>query len=260
MQNLSGQNLVIMGGTTGLGLSAAKRLVAAGANVVVTSRTQANVDAALAELGPQARGFAADAATPEAAERAVAMFDRLDALYHVAGGSGRSQGDGPLHEMTDDGLDYTLDLNLKSVVLSNRAAVRKFIQQGTGGVILNMASVLGYSPSPKFFATHAYAAAKAGIIGFSKSIAAYYAPQNIRVNVIAPALVETPMSKRAATNDDIMQFIKTKQPLDGGRIGHPEDCDAAALMLLSPDSKFITGQVLAVDGGWTVSEGQSHEF
>jgi NAD(P)-dependent dehydrogenase (short-subunit alcohol dehydrogenase family) len=207
----------------------------------------------LAQLGPQAKGFAADAATPDAAEHAVAMFERLDALYHVAGGSGRSKGDGALHELTDDGIDYTLDLNLKSVMLSNRAAVRQFMKQGIGGVILNMASVLGWSPSPQYFASHAYAAAKAGIIGFSKSIAAYYAPHNIRVNVIAPALVETPMSKRATESDEIMTFIKTKQPLDGGRMGLAEDCDAAALMLLSPDSKFITGQVLAVDGGWTVS-------
>lgn len=253
MNSLSGHNIIIMGGTTGLGLSAAKKLVALGANIVITSRHQANVDAALAQLGPQAKGFAADAATPDAAEHAVAMFERLDALYHVAGGSGRSKGDGALHELTDDGIDYTLDLNLKSVMLSNRAAVRQFMKQGIGGVILNMASVLGWSPSPQYFASHAYAAAKAGIIGFSKSIAAYYAPHNIRVNVIAPALVETPMSKRAAESDEIMTFIKTKQPLDGGRMGLAEDCDAAALMLLSPDSKFITGQVLAVDGGWTVS-------
>ena len=230
---------------------------ARGAIVVVPSVDRSLSAGAVAVEGAVATRLGL-AAMPEAAEHAVAMFDRLDALYHVAGGSGRSQGDGPLHEMTDDGFDYTLDLNLKSVVLSNRAAVRQFLKQGTGGVILNMASVLGYSPSPKFFASHAYAAAKAGIIGFSKSIAAYYAPQNIRVNVIAPALVETPMSKRAATNDDSMQFIKPKQPLDGGRIGHPEDCDAAALLLLSTDSKFITGQVLAVDGGWTVSEGQIH--
>ena len=262
MHSLSGQNIILMGGTTGLGLSAAKKLVAAGANVVVSSRSQVNVDAALTALGPNARGFAADAATPEAAERAVELavgeFGRVDALYHVAGGSGRSRGDGPLHEMTDEGLSYTLDLNLNSVIYSNRAAVRQFLKQGGGGVILNMASVLGYSPSAQFFASHAYAAAKAGIIGFSKSIAAYYAPQNIRVNVIAPSLVETPMSQRALSNEDIMHFIKTKQPLDGGRIGHPEDCDAAALMLLSSESKFITGQVLAVDGGWTVSEGQLH--
>ena len=260
MHSLSGQNIIIMGGTTGLGLSAAKKFVAAGARVVVTSRSQANVDAAVEALGPSARGFAADAATPEAAERAVELavgeFGKVDALYHVAGGSGRSKGDGPLHEMTDEGLRYTLDLNLNSVIYSNRAAIRQFLKQGSGGVILNMASVLGYSPSAQFFASHAYAAAKAGIIGFSKSIAAYYAPQNIRVNVIAPALVETPMSQRAVSNENIMNFVKTKQPLDGGRVGQPEDCDAAALLLLSPDSQFITGQVLAVDGGWTVSEGQ----
>ncbi len=260
MTHLQGQNIILMGGTTGLGLSAAKKLVAAGARVVVCSRSQVNVDAALEVLGPNARGFAADAATPEAAERAVELavgeFGKVDALYHIAGGSGRSRGDGPLHEMTDDGLRYTLDLNLNSVIYSNRAAIRQFLKQGSGGVILNMASVLGYSPSAQFFASHAYAAAKAGIIGFSKSIAAYYAPQNIRVNVIAPALVETPMSQRAVSNENIMNFVKTKQPLDGGRIGQPEDCDAAALLLLSPDSQFITGQVLAVDGGWTVSEGQ----
>jgi NAD(P)-dependent dehydrogenase (short-subunit alcohol dehydrogenase family) len=260
MTHLQGQNIILMGGTTGLGLSAAKKLVAAGARVVVCSRSQVNVDAAMEALGPNARGFAADAATPEAAERAVELavgeFGKVDALYHVAGGSGRSRGDGPLHEMTDDGLRYTLDLNLNSVIYSNRAVIRQFLKQGSGGVILNMASVLGYSPSAQFFASHAYAAAKAGIIGFSKSIAAYYAPQNIRVNVIAPALVETPMSQRAVSNETIMNFVKTKQPLDGGRIGQPEDCDAAALLLLSPDSQFITGQVLAVDGGWTVSEGQ----
>lgn len=256
MHSFTGQNIVVMGGSTGLGLSAAKKLAAAGAQVVITSRSQAHVDAALAELGPAARGFAGDAMESSTAERAVAMFDHLDALYHVAGGSGRSLGDGPLHELTDEGLDYTLDLNLKSVVLSNRAAVRRFLEQGKGGVILNMASVLGWSPSPKYFASHAYAAAKAGIIGFSKSIAAYYAPHNIRVNVIAPALVSTPMSSRAAGSEEIMRFIGTKQPLDGGRIGCPADCDAAVMLLLSPESCFVTGQVLAVDGGWTVSEGQ----
>src|SRR5207249_5239487 len=104
-----------------------------------------------------------------------------------AGGSGRKHGDGPLHELTDDGWRATLDLNLTSLMLSNRAAVRQFLSQRTGGAILNMGSVLGWSPSPRHFATHAYAAAKAAVIGFSKSIAAHYAPQDIRVNVIAPA-------------------------------------------------------------------------
>jgi NAD(P)-dependent dehydrogenase (short-subunit alcohol dehydrogenase family) len=128
-----------------------------------------------------------------------------------------------------------------------------------GGTILNMGSVLGFSPSRKYFATHAYAATKSAVIGFTRSCAAYYAPHNIRFNVIVPALIETPMSQRAANDETIMQFVRTKQPLDGGRIGRPEDVDAAVVYLLSDASRFCTGQVLTVDGGWTVTEGQWEE-
>jgi NAD(P)-dependent dehydrogenase (short-subunit alcohol dehydrogenase family) len=92
-------------------------------------------------------------------------------------------------------------------------------------------------------------------IGFSKAIAAYYAPQNIRVNVLAPALVETPMAQRAGGDEEIQRFIKTKQPLDGGRIGQPADLDAAAVYFLSDAARFTTGQVLAVDGGWSITDG-----
>ena len=119
-----------------------------------------------------------------------------------------------------------------------------------------MGSVLVYSPSPQFFSTHAYAATKSAIIGFTKSIAAYYAKNNIRINIIAPALVETPMAQRAANDEIILSFIKTKQPLDGGRIGKPEDLDGIAVYFMSDQSVFTTGQVIAVDGGWSVSEGQ----
>ena len=118
-----------------------------------------------------------------------------------------------------------------------------------------MGSVLGFSPSPKFFATHAYATAKAAIIGLTTAAAAHYARQNIRFNVLAPALVATPMSQRAQDDEAIMQFIRAKQPLDGGRIGQPEDLDSAAVFFMSDESKFATGQVLAIDGGWSVSEG-----
>ncbi|MEM7015201.1 MAG: SDR family oxidoreductase [Verrucomicrobiota bacterium] len=251
---------VIIGGTTGLGLSAAKALVTNGANVVVNGRSEESLDRALDQLGSCARGLAADAMKSETAERAVQLavdeFGKLDGLYHVAGGSGRSRGDGPLHELTDEGWRFTCDLNLSSQVFSNRAAVQQLLKQETGGTILNMGSVLGYSPSPEFFASHAYAATKSAIIGFTKSIAAYYAKQKIRANVVAPALVETPMSERAQTNEAIMNFVAKKQPLDGGRIGAPDDLDEAVLYLLGSQSKFVTGQVLAVDGGWSVSEGR----
>lgn len=258
--SLAEQVFVLIGGTAGLGLSAARALVAAGARLVVVGRDEAVGRAAIEPWGNQARlvvGDAMDPATaPSAIEVAVSEFGPLTGLYHVAGGSGRRRGDGPLDVLSEDGWDYTLELNLKSVFLSNRAAVQQFLRQGTGGAILNCTSVLGISPSPQFFSTHAYAAAKAGIIGLTRSAAATYASRGIRFNAIAPGLVATPMSERAQSDPQIQRFIPTKQPLDGGRIGTASDLDAAVVWLLSSESRFVTGQVIAVDGGWSVSEGQ----
>jgi NAD(P)-dependent dehydrogenase (short-subunit alcohol dehydrogenase family) len=257
---LKNKNIVIIGGTTGLGLSAAKTFIANGANVVVAGRNEESVKAAQKDLGLNALALSGDATDADTAIKAIdtciEKFGGFDGLYHVAGGSGRKMGDGPLHELTLNGWNKTMELNLTSLMLSNKAAINKFLELKKGGTILNMGSVLGYSPSPKYFSTHAYAAAKAAIIGFSKSIAAYYATNNIRVNVIAPALVETPMAQRAANDEAILSFIKTKQALDGGRIGKPEDLDGLAVYFMSEQSKFTTGQVIAVDGGWGISEGQ----
>lgn len=257
MAQLEKKNIVIIGGTTGLGLSAAKAFVANGANVIVVGRNDDSVSEAKDSLGIKAEAVSGDATQPGTAINAIDLciqkFGSFNGLYHVAGGSGRKMGDGPLHELTLEGWNKTIELNLTSLMLSNQAAVKKFLELKTAGTILNMGSVLGYSPSPQFFSTHAYAAAKAAIIGFTKSIAAYYAKDNIRINVIAPALVETPMAQRAAKDEVILNFIKTKQPLDGGRIGQPEDLDGLAVYFMSEQSKFTTGQVIAVDGGWTVA-------
>lgn len=257
---LTDKKIVIIGGTTGMGLAAARAFISEGARLVVVGRKQESVREAGQLLGKNATAIGGDAIDPatsvQAIEQCCGLYGGFDGLYHVAGGSGRKMGDGPLHELTLDGWNKTMELNLTSLMLSNKAAVQQFLKQQSGGTILNMGSVLGYSPSPKYFSTHAYAAAKAAIIGFSKSIAAYYAKNNIRVNVIAPALVETPMAQRAANDDDILSFIKTKQPLDSGRIGQPEDLDGLAAYFMSDQSKFTTGQVVAVDGGWSISEGQ----
>jgi NAD(P)-dependent dehydrogenase (short-subunit alcohol dehydrogenase family) len=252
-----------VGGTTGLGLSAARASIDAGAKVVVVGRNPKSVDEALSDLGQSARGLSADATDRETAHRAIEIavesFGGFHALYHVAGGSGRRMGDGPLHLITDEGWAFTLNLNLTSLFNSNRAAADYFMRHKQSGSVLNMGSVLGWSPSRTYFASHAYAATKNAIIGLTKASAAYYAPHNIRFNVIAPALVETPMSTRAQSDEKIAQFIKTKQPLDGGRMGVPQDLDAAAIYFLSDVSRYVTGQVLAVDGGWCVSEGQLPE-
>lgn len=257
---LHDKNIVIIGGSTGLGFSAALAFVKAGARVVIVGRNHESLAHALDILGPQSTGILGDACQPETASQAIkaciSQFGSFTGLYHVAGGSGRKMGDGPLHNITMEGWNKTIELNLTSVMLSNQAAVRAFLQSGHGGTILNMGSVLAHAPSPVHFATHAYAAAKSAIVGFSKSIAAYYAKNNIRVNVISPALVETPMSKRAMGDRPLLAYIHTKQPLDGGRIGVPEDLDGLAAYFMSDASGFITGQVISVDGGWSISDGQ----
>ena len=256
---LADRVVVIVGGTTGLGLSATCACIGAGAKVVAVGIDPASSDAAVEALGGAARIITADARDPATAsaaiDAAIAQFGRFDALYHVAGGSGRRHGDGALHEITDEGWRYTLDINLTALFNSNRAAAQYFMANKATGSVLNMGSVLGHSPSPRHFSTHAYAAAKSAVIGFTRSCAAYYAPHGIRFNVIAPGLVETPMSQRAAEDASILRYVAAKQPLDGGRIGHPEDLDAAVVFFLSDQSAFVTGQVLSVDGGWSVSEG-----
>ncbi len=262
-QQLKNKHIVIIGGTTGIGLSAAKAFVDEGAKIVVVGRNKENVDEARSQLGKHVEAISADATNISTAVNAINIciekFGDFDGLYHVAGGSGRKMGDGPLHELSLDGWNKTLELNLTSLMLSSQAAVKKFLELKKPGTILNMGSVLGFSPSPQYFSTHAYAAAKSAIIGFSKAIASYYAKNNIRINVIAPALVETPMAQRAANDENILSFIKTKQPLDGGRISEPDDMDGLAIYFMSDQSKFTTGQIVAVDGGWCISEGQINE-
>jgi NAD(P)-dependent dehydrogenase (short-subunit alcohol dehydrogenase family) len=257
---LSEKVMVIIGGTTGLGLSAAKACIAEGARVVVVGRDLQHSAEAQEILGTNAYVISADAMQEQTAgmaiHEAVKRFGSFDGLYHVAGGSGRRFGDGPLHSLTNEGWAKTMHWNLDSVMYSNRAALQHFLEENKKGVILNMSSVLGFSPSPKYFSTHAYAAAKSAVIGFSRSIASYYAPHNVRVNVIAPALVETPMAQRALNNEDILSFTRSKQPLDGGRVGIPADLDGAVVFLLSDHASFITGQTISVDGGWSVTEGQ----
>ena len=257
---LDGKRIVVIGGTGGIGLSAVKAFITAGACVVAVGLEREEVAPAARELGKAARFLHSDATQPETAPKAieecVTAFDGLDGLYHVAGGSGRRWGDGALHEISNDGWRLTLELNLTSVFYSNRAAVRQFLSQKTGGTVLNVTSVLAFAPSGKHFATHSYAAAKAGIIGLTKSGASRYAADGIRFNALAPGLVNTAMAQRAANDPQIMAFVKTKQPLDEGRIGKASDLDAAAVFFMSDASRFTTGQVLAVDGGWSVTEGQ----
>lgn len=193
---------------------------------------------------------------PRAIER---LGGRLDILFHVAGLSGRRFGDGPLDACTDEGWDAVLDANARGLFLTNRAAVRQMRSQaidaaGLRGTVLNMGSVLAWSPSPRLFGTVAYAASKGAIRALTLNAAATYAPERIRFNLIAPGLIDTPMATRAVEDPAIRAYLEAKQPMAAGP-GSAEDCAEAALYLCEPASRFVTGTVLAVDGGWCVSEG-----
>jgi NAD(P)-dependent dehydrogenase (short-subunit alcohol dehydrogenase family) len=255
---LAGKRCLIVGGTTGLGRAAARRFLEEGARLVIAARspdTGAATVNDLASAGP-VHFVACDAAQPNQVaalyEQVLTSLGGLDVLYHVAGISGRRHGDGPLHECTDDGWQTTLDGNLKSTFLTNRAAVRHFLAAHQPGVILNMASVLAFAPAPAYFDTYAYTATKGGIIAMSRLAAAGYAGHGIRVNVIAPGLIDTPMAARACSDPAILHYLAGKQPLTGGP-GRPEDCSDAAVFLCSDEARFVTGVVLPVDGGWCVS-------
>jgi NAD(P)-dependent dehydrogenase (short-subunit alcohol dehydrogenase family) len=258
---LANKRCLIVGGSGGIGLAAAAQFLREGARLVLAGLNDGQGAVAVAALNNLGTVpfVACDATEPAAVETCFAetvhLLGGLDVLYHVAGCSGRRHGDGPLHACTDEGWSSTLDQNLRSTFLTNRAAVRHFLDRHQPGVILNMASMLALAPSPHHFDTCAYTAAKGGIIALSRLAAARYAADGIRVNVLAPGLMDTPMAQRAVQDPVILKFLRSKQPLAGGP-GGPEDCAAAAVFLCSEAARLVTGVVLPVDGGWGVSEGQ----
>lgn len=179
---------------------------------------------------------------------------RIDVVFNIAGGSCRKYGDGPVDSCTLEGFRKSLDINLVTQFIVNKYVVQKMLIQNFG-CIINTASVLGMQGGGKMFSTHAYAASKAAIIGLSKAMASQYTDSNIRVNVIAPGLILTPMSKRAQTDDVILDYMKIKQPIYANRegserLGNPKSVVKAAEFLSSDEADFITGIVIPVDGGW----------
>jgi NAD(P)-dependent dehydrogenase (short-subunit alcohol dehydrogenase family) len=250
-------------GSTGMAAAAAERFASEGASVFVVSRTAEHVRALAERLdagGTQVGWASADLADATEADAAVAAavarFGRIDGLFAVAGGSGRRFGDGPIHELTPEGWDRTLEINLRSQAMTCRAVVRQMLGQpangsGTRGSILLMGSVTATDPSPEMFATHAYAAARGATNALMTTMAATYAKDGIRVNVVAPGLTDTPMATRAAADARIRAYAARKQPLAGEMMG-PDEVAHAAVYFLSDESRAVTGQLLKVDGGWSV--------
>jgi NAD(P)-dependent dehydrogenase (short-subunit alcohol dehydrogenase family) len=260
---LAGRGVVITG-ATGIAAASAHRFAAEGARVFLISRTEDHLGVLADELaasGTDAGWVTADLADEAQAEAAMeeasGALGRIDGLFAVAGGSGRRFGDAPVHELTASGWDETLALNARSQVLTFGAVLRRMLGQepddlGARGAIVGMSSILASRPEPSVFPTPAYAAAKGAISTLIRVMAASYVRQGIRVNAVAPSLTTSRMSVRAAADEATQRFAARRQPLTGGFLA-PEDVADAALFLLSSEARAITGQVLLVDGGWSVT-------
>ncbi len=264
MTDPSRPRVLLVTGTTGIAASAALAATHHGWSVHVVGIDRETLDELLCACRQQSSrstGTVADLTdsrqTDNAIDAAVRQCGRIDAVFAVAGLSGRRFGDGPIDRCTDEGWATTLDGNLNTAFHTARAAIRQMRSQtpnerGLRGSVLLMGSVLATHPEPEHFATHAYAAAKGAIHTLARTLAATYAPEGIRVNAVAPGLVRTPMSARAQEDPGIVETLRTRQPL-GQTFLEPDDIASAALFLL--DDRLagrITGQVLAVDGGWSV--------
>jgi NAD(P)-dependent dehydrogenase (short-subunit alcohol dehydrogenase family) len=263
MNRLIGR-VCLVTGSTGIAAAAATRLAAEGAHTFVVSRTADHareLAEGIAAAGGSSGWMAAELSNEDAVGDAVATcvqrFGRIDGLFSVAGGSGRRFGDGPIHTVGREAWDRTLELNLTTQALVCRSVVARMRDQepngsGTRGSILLMGSVTASDPAPEFFATHAYAAAKGALTSLMTTMAAAYLADRIRVNVVAPGLTETPMARRAAADPAIRAYAARKQPL-AGELMDPYEIAQAAVFFLSDESRTITGQLLKVDGGWSVA-------
>lgn len=254
-QRLKDKVMIVTGAGSGIGRASAIRFAEEEARVAafdINPETLAATVEQISAAGGKAHGYTVDVTDEAQVEAAIACvaaeLGTLDGVFNVAGGSGRKYGDGPAHDCTLDGWNATLQLNLTSTFLVCKHALTTMLPNKRGAIV-NLSSVLGLTGNADF-ATHAYAASKGAIISFSRAMAIYYAPHNIRVNVIAPGLIDTAMSQRAQQDERIMALIPHLQPLTGA-LGAPDDVAATAAFLLSDEARLITGVVLPVDAGWT---------
>jgi 3-oxoacyl-[acyl-carrier protein] reductase len=234
--SLEGKNALVTGASRGIGRAIAAELARAGANVVVGYRSGKDEAEELAsEIG--GRAVQADVSSPEDARRLVEEAGDVDILVNNAG----LTRDTVLARMSDEDWRTVIDTNLGSVFYTCRAVTRPMMKK-RGGAIVNVGSVVGVHGN---FGQTNYAASKAGIIGFTKSLARELGSRGVRANVVAPGYVKTQLT-------DVLPEEATKLMLDNtplGRIAEPEEIAGAVRFLVSDEASFITGEVLLVDGG-----------
>jgi 3-oxoacyl-[acyl-carrier protein] reductase len=241
---LDGKTAFVTGSTRGIGLAIARALHAAGAGVAIVGRDLARAQAVAAELGDRTAGVACDVSHADQVEAAVAAAERaLGPIVILVNNAGLTR-DNILLRLTDADWDAVLDANLKGAFHTTRAVIKGMMKRRAGRVV-NITSIVGLSGNK---GQANYAASKAGLIGFTKSVAKEYASRGVLANCVAPGFIETDMT--AALPDEARATLLEDIAL--GRLGRPEDVAGAVLFLASDLSGYVTGQVLVVDGGMVI--------
>ena len=236
---------VVTGASHGIGLACARRLAADGCEVILVSRTARvlqEVEKSFAAQNLKVRSAICDVCDLDAFAHLIDRLERLDILVNNAGGNRP----GPFADVTRQDFDWLVDLNIRSVFFASQAAVRKMMQTGTKGSIINMSSQMGHVGLPK---RTVYCLTKHAIEGFTKALALEVAPFGIRVNSVAPTFVLTSMTEGYFADPEFSAFVQSRIPL--GRCATPEDVADAVAFLASDAAASITGTSLRVDGGWT---------
>jgi 3-oxoacyl-[acyl-carrier protein] reductase len=241
--DLTGRNALVTGSTRGIGRAIAGTLAECGARVAIVGRDLAKAEQVAAEIGSNAMGFATDVSDIASVVKLVAdveaAFGGIDILVNNAG----LTRDNLLMRIKDDDWDAVLDTNLRGAFVATRAATRGMMKRRWGRVI-NITSIVGINGNK---GQANYAASKAGLIGFTKSVAKELGSRNILANAVAPGFIETDMT--AAMTPEARSAMAGQIPLE--RLGAPMDIAAAVAFLASDLASYITGQVLVVDGGMT---------
>jgi 3-oxoacyl-[acyl-carrier protein] reductase len=238
--------LILGGGGAGIGRSVTRAYAAEGASIAVADVDPARAQAAaveVCEMGSVGHALSGDVRSAPALyamiDSATDCLGGLDILVTVVGGQVAFVPAVKLHEMSDEDWDTVYELNLRYVSRAVRAVLRHFLAQGTGGTIVSIGSVTGFMAAPR---QGAYGVAKAGIVSLARTVAAEYAAEGIRMNVVAGGAIATP----AAGNPSAAEWVET---IPVGRYGGPDEIAAAAVYLAADESAYVTGQQIVLDGG-----------
>jgi NAD(P)-dependent dehydrogenase (short-subunit alcohol dehydrogenase family) len=243
MSLLKDKVAVVTGSTRGIGLAVAQAFALQGARVIVTGRSDAEVQRVSTELGSRVVGCAGDMLDDTWPSRltdiAIDSFGRIDIFVNNSG----FPISGPLSEVTDSELRDILSVNVEGFIRCARACSRH-LAESTSGTLINMSSAFGVMGVRDY---SVYSATKSAAIGFTRSLALEWAPMGIRVNAIAPGFIATRINEAARADEDLHRHLASKIPLD--RFGEPAEVAAAAVFLASPFASYITGHTLVIDGG-----------